>query len=601
MIKPQKMELVRIIGVNKNVQNVIETLYDMKVLHLVDFKKSEDSFLDIGKPMKDAAFYSEQLLNVKSMISFFKITGEPNDVGKFRESTEIFDKIQKEFKRLVDERDGLKSEENKRIELLNHPMYILGMKSKDVTGLSSVKVFIGKTKSSLQNKVEKTFKNYQLNEKEIEKEFSIALIVKKRDGEKAKELLSSSGFTEYQIIQNADFNNLPERLENTRKQIAETEKSLDELKRHNARFLLDYEFALTQLNEKAEAPLRFASTKNAFVATGWIPKNKADVLKESITATAKGKIEIETLETKMDPPIVLENVRPAKPFEFLLKLYSLPKYHEIDPTFIMFITYPLFFGFMLGDIGYGIISLILIMLVAPKFGRGFLPIKQIIIISSISTLVFGFVFGEFFGYEFTAHPIFNRVQDINSLLMITIGAGLFQITLGFVLGFINEYVKHGIKRAIFSKGSWLLLETGALMVALSIFNGMTALQLPGMAIFFTSILMLFKGEGLIGIIEMPTLLSNVLSYTRLYAFGLASISLATIINDGTFSLISKGGISIIAGIGIFFMGHTLNFLLGLVGAFLQSMRLHYVEFFTKFYEGGGYSYSPFGTTNTNRR
>ena len=337
MIKPQKMELVRIIGVNKNVQNVIETLYDMKVLHLVDFKKSEDSFLDIGKPMKDAAFYSEQLLNVKSMISFFKITGEPNDVGKFREATGIFEKIQKEFKRLVDERDSLKSEENKQVELLNHPMYILGMKSKDVIGLSSVKVFIGKTKSSLKNKVEKAFKNYQLNEKELEKEFSIALIVKKRDGEKAKELLSSSGFTEYQIIQNADFNNLPEKLENSRKHVAEIEKELDELKRHNSRFLLDYEFALTQLNEKAEAPLRFASTKNAFVATGWIPKNKADVLKKTIAVTAQGKIEVETLETKMDPPIVLENVRPAKPFEFLLKLYSLPKYHEIDPTFIMFI------------------------------------------------------------------------------------------------------------------------------------------------------------------------------------------------------------------------------------------------------------------------
>ena len=116
----------------------------------------------------------------------------------------------------------------------------------------------------------------------------------------------------------------------------------------------------------------------------------------------------------------------------------------------------------------------------------------------------------------------------------------------------------------------------------------------GLGVVLVGLLMLLKGHGIYGIIEVPSLASNILSYARLFALGLASVALALIINEFAAAFFAKGGVMIVPAILILIAGHAMNIALGIIGGFLQSLRLHYVEFFTKFYKGGGKRYNPFG-------
>ncbi|MFH1696023.1 MAG: V-type ATPase 116kDa subunit family protein, partial [Candidatus Micrarchaeota archaeon] len=207
---------------------------------------------------------------------------------------------------------------------------------------------------------------------------------------------------------------------------------------------------------------------------------------------------------------------------------------------------------------------------------------------------------EFFGFEFVEHPLLNRVHDLQLMLLISILVGLIHITLGFFIGFYNVLIQHGFKEAVFEKGSWLIIEAGGLLVISEMILGMTSFgNILGGIMLLAGIILLFKGEGVQGIIELPAILSNTLSYARLFAVGLASVQLALIINKFATQFFQQGGLMIIAAILILLLGHLINILLGLIGPFLHSLRLHYVEFFGKFYEGGGKRFLPFGAEKNN--
>jgi V/A-type H+-transporting ATPase subunit I len=160
--------------------------------------------------------------------------------------------------------------------------------------------------------------------------------------------------------------------------------------------------------------------------------------------------------------------------------------------------------------------------------------------------------------------------------------------MGFLLGFYNEHVNHGFTAAFLEKGSWMLLEVGA---ALTYFVGMTA-GLPVMAI---SVVLLYLGEGIEGIVEIPSLMSNILSYLRIFGVSVAAVALAAVVNGIADPLFRSGSlIGIMAGVAVLIFGHTFNTFIKIMEGFLQGIRLHYVEMFGKFYEGGGRKYAPFG-------
>lgn len=374
-------------------------------------------------------------------------------------------------------------------------------------------------------------------------------------------------------------------------------EAMQEISTHYV-FLKNTERVLALELLKAQAPLHFGSTKHVTLIKGYVPASRLDELRQ-----ISG---VHTVSTTHEAPTKLTNPRPLKDFEALINIYTLPRYNEIDPTSLIAITFPLFFGFMLGDIGYGLMLLAAFWLIGKRWPatQGF---SNIIIISAIATMFFGLLFGEFFGLEqvFGIHlpSLLHRATELDAMFAIALVLGVMHINIGLFFGMHNIAVNDGWMHGIIEKGSWVLLQIGAIMAAAGhgLLQQYTAWQpspIAGWVVLALAISGIAYTENLQGLLEMPMIFSHTLSYLRLVAIGLASISMAMVTNDLGGQIMQSGTVWILPGVLVIIIGHTINLALGLLGPFLHSLRLHYAEFFMKFYTGGGIEYRPFGEVNT---
>jgi V/A-type H+-transporting ATPase subunit I len=350
---------------------------------------------------------------------------------------------------------------------------------------------------------------------------------------------------------------------------------------------------------------------------GWIPTKDLGLIQSDLDGATNGHIIVAADSSEVADvekvPVALKNPLPSRPLEVLIRAFSIPRYNEIDPTKLMTFMYPALFGLMLGDVGYGWIVIALGLLVSRRVkSQGMRDLAIIGVYAGVFSVIFGLIFNEFFGVEAFGHKGLltsieyygvPRLENVLNLLIATFIIGLLMLTLGYVLGFVNEYKQHGLKHAVFAKVSWIfMLWGGAVVVALILpaLSSGTGIQLSlglgaGLVVAVVGFIFLIMGEGMIGLTELPTLLSNVLSYSRLLSIGVSSTGIALAVNKLSDALFfSKGGIFVIFGVVLLIAGHGINTALGILDSGLQALRLHYVEFFTKFYRGGGVKYKPFG-------
>src|SRR3989338_724248 len=449
--------------------------------------------------------------------------------------------------------------------------------------------------------------NFMLLYDTVEKKSFIALFVDVKHKENVSKILQGIGFSPVSFTNietfkgtaSANFGKIEVENIKLRNIKDNLNKQIEELRTEYKGFLLAAEEFLSRELEKAEAPLKFAVTKDAFLIKGWVPTAQLNSTIDKLNKAAENKVFIHSEIPKKndDVPVKLKNKKYAEPFEFFMDLYSMPTYKEIDPTFFVFLTFPMLFGFMLGDFGYGLVTLVLFIILKKAILKS-KNLFNVLIVASLATMFFGLLFGEIFGYEeifgFHLPHILSRSHQINELTYLAIAIGVVHVNFGLIIGFVNELMSHGIIQALNAKGGWIVLEIGAALLALSYFKIIILPIYVGAVFFIGSLYMIFKGEGIRGLIELPSIFSNILSYARLMAIGLSSVKLAEVINEYAAGMFHKGGFLILAGVLILVVGHAVNIGLGMLGSFLHSLRLHYVEFFTKFFHGGAKRYSPFG-------
>ncbi len=614
MLEPCRMSRILVTGPKKVQVSVIRELHRLKLLHIVEHAKTE--LADIGKPLENASNLSGLIIQVRALITSLGLPRSKDEArlkGGLLEIRQVIEKLNIQVNGLLE--NLRKAEEfNSKNHALMKELEILTNINVPLEAFSpyrSLVYFMGwldaGNVASFKGELSKITENFMVFDCIIKRRIFIALFLDAKSKESADGLLGKIGFSPINFSNigglkgdaEANLKKAEIIARNTEKLIEKAKKQLNELGTSFINFLQAAEEFLEQELEKAEAPLRFAATKDAFLVKGWVPSENLNVAIEKLNKSGGNKLYIHSEPAKHEDkvPVKLKNAQYAKPFEFFINMYSLPKYHEFDPTFFMFLAFPIFFGFMLGDFGYGIVSFALFYFLKKKIPK-VSSLFNILMLSSISSIFFGLIYGEFFGFEEIGHfvipHLISRTHEITEMMYIAVAIGIVHINWGLVSGFINMKKAHGLKHAVFEKASWFVLEIGILLLALSYMNIAAIPKFAGWIFFIVSVIMLYKGEGIKGIIELPTILTNTLSYLRLMAIGLSSASIAVVVNEMASGFFREGGLLILAGILVMLVGHVLNIVLGLFGSFLHSMRLHYVEFFSKFFEGGAEKYKPFG-------
>ncbi|MFB6143722.1 MAG: V-type ATP synthase subunit I [Candidatus Nanohaloarchaea archaeon] len=586
-------------------REVIEELHD---LGLMDIEAPKED-IETAEPLDEAEELSKTLVDVRSVLS--KLPETEKESGR---SYRLSD-VQKNVERVKTRLEEFKSEKNRLEKELGdlkdqeeffQRLRGSGLTVSDLEGARNLDVFIGRLESDIAGEVED-------DRFEVYRGESAEVVFYHGESEELSDFFSGNTEERY-TLPDVDYSGAPEEvLEQIEEEKARLKQRIEgkrqdiaEVSREWRKPLKEAEEFLAEKVEKAEAPLKFGSTSQAFVVRGWIPQKSYTEVEERLAEVAEGRIHLEREETDEEPPVKHDNPSPVQPFESLSDLVGTPRYNEVDPSIVIFLTFPLFFGFMIGDMGYGLTTLA-VFYAGYRMIPGAKDIFKSLMYASVATFIFGALFGDVFGYVAFGHHseiaaatglhflkqipiIFHRAEHLGTVFTMSAAIGVFHINAGYLIGFYNEHVRHGFREAFLEKGSWLLLEAGA---ALAYFYGFAV----GGPVMLISALLLYLGEGMEGIVEIPSLLSNILSYTRIFGVAVAAVSLAKVVNGLANPFFQSGSlIGVMLGIFVLAFGHGFNTFIKIMEGFLQGIRLHYVEMFQKFYEGGGRKYSPFGAS-----
>ncbi|MFB6203018.1 MAG: V-type ATP synthase subunit I [Candidatus Nanohaloarchaea archaeon] len=601
-IKPAEMEKVSVTGPKKEVREVVEELHSLQLMDI----DSYDGELDTGEPFDEAEDLSELLVDIKSLKSKLPDAGETGEVDfSIDEIQERLPELSEEVEQLIFRQESIsrEMEDLKEKRKFFRRLRGTGLDYSDLRGTENIRVAVG-------NIDEEVLERTDSDRYEIVEGRSASVVIYTDGLEGA---VRDALRTEYEVP-DVEFSGSVEdildeisgekrRLESEREDVR---KSLDNIAGEWMGRLEAAEKFIDQKVNKAEAPLKFGTTENAFVIRGWVPADRYGEMKRELEDLTDGKIHVQREDfDEEEAPVRHENNRLVQPFESLTDLMAVPRYNELDPSFMIFLTFPLMFGFMIGDFGYGLTTFAVFYLGYRKF-PGAADIFKSLMYASVATMLFGLAFGDMFGYVMFGHHselaaitgielfrhvplLFHRAEHLTQVFYISAIVGVFHINVGYLLGMYNEYVNHGLKEALLAKGSWILLEIGA---ALWILRGMGV----GAPVMAASVVTLYLGEGMEGVVEIPSLMSNILSYLRIFGVSVAAVSLAQVVNSIASPLFASGSlIGIAFGVLMLSIGHVFNTFIKIIEGFLQGIRLHYVEQFQKFYHGGGRKFVPFGS------
>ena len=469
-----------------------------------------------------------------------------------------------------------------------------------------------------------------------ENQTCVFILAMKQDAEDVSDALRRIGF-EYPsyvspVAPQTREKQINKHISNREGRILEAEKNIKAYEKYYAKleFLEDY---FVMKSERYKAFDDITTSRNTFILSGYITERDAQGLKQYLEEHFDAEVELEASDTP-DTPVVLKNNKFAEPTESVLASYSYPDRHEADPTSIMAIFYYIFFGMMFSDAGYGIVMALACGILLKKFKgleAGLRRSMKMFFWCGVSTTIWGLLFGSFFGDAVSVIsntffgtpppdipglvvPIwFNPVSNPMQMLMFSFLLGIIHLFAGLAIMAYNDIKHKEYLAVLYDVVSWYLLVGGAILALLSLdmMGNIAGFTLPPvfltiggvMAAIGAVLILLFAGresknpvkrllKGAYGLYGATGYLSDILSYSRLLALGLATGVIAQVFNQ-IGSMMGSGVIGVILFILIFVIGHGLNIGINALGAYVHTNRLQFVEFFGKFYTGGGREFKPF--------
>lgn len=404
------------------------------------------------------------------------------------------------------------------------------------------------------------------------------------------------------------------------------EKLLSELRAYADKHLQEFYVLREEIQlEKARKEImrNFTQTNTTYVIKGWGLEKNQETIRSIVEDSCEGycSLTFETPSTNPDtPPTYLETPAWASTFRTFLELFATPKYHELNPTVFMGIFFIIFFGFMLGDAGYGLVILLLSLFGYLKFGKQSPFLKNWSFLGiwlGTATTIAGLLMNSFFGdfiprfiYHDSTKPLYSltiagihlpldALGDPLVILTIALLLGLVHLNLGIVLGLIQAMRQKKYKIFITQYFAWVPLQIGGgMLIGVFILRWELSSLLMYSAILLTliGIALVFLHSGPIGFFGITGYVGDWLSYARLLALGLATSGMAL-----AFNVVAELIPALVPVVGIVLLPilliilHTANLGIQALGAAVHSLRLQYVEFFNRFYEGGGKEFDPFQT------
>lgn len=447
--------------------------------------------------------------------------------------------------------------------------------------------------------------------KNIDSKENYLLVYPNQVKEDIKRAVNTMGFIDKKTPESDHLETVDRKLEETNKEIKELEEKIEAIKNRNKEVIEDIPYSIDYYEKSGEIKDKMAKGDKYFYLSGWVPESKVDDFKELEEKYDKTKVNINKRSYSSKPPTKLKNNILFRPFEFLVNMYGAPNYNEIDPTPFFAITYLLLYGMMFGDLGQGLVFVLLSFYV-DKMNKTFGGLVRRI---GISSSIFGLMYGSFFGIE-TLIPtlLIKPFDNIMTVLIASVAFGVLLMVISYIIGIFNKVKKqNNIEEGIFGKEglAGLMMMISFILIILNIV-GKDPLPIPvAIAMLVLSIVMIIfkqplarriegdyqlydssKGdyyvESSFSIVEaLLSVFSNLVSFTRVGAFAINHVGLYM-----AFEVMAKLAGGGIIGIIILILGNIL--IIGLEGmiVFIQGLRLEFYEMFSKYYEGNGRKFRP---------